>query len=748
MNARLFRNTVNILEHFARPGRAALLVGPTLLCLMAVLSTPTLAGITVGGDPYQVGPGDPSTWTSVTNAYIGWAIDQTGMLAVDGSALLSGRVSIGDNAGSSGAVTVTGFGSTWTNSSAMVVGYYGAGTLRIENGGQVSHAYSSLGDQYGSSGTTTVTGTGSAWTGGPLYVGRTGSGTLTIENGGQVSTSGTIYVYYSSIIGHDQYSTGTATITGAGSSWVNSAGLVVGYGGPGTLVISNGGQVTNGGGVVVGYQASGTATVSGAGSIWNAANGITVGRSGPGTLVVENGGQVSSSSGIVGSKVWTSGTATVTGKGSIWSTKSALSVGSEYGNGGGTGTLRIENGGQVRSTRTDIWAYIGNAFGQSPSSTVLVKGVGSVWDNQCPLAVRNGTLRIEDGGQVTNMDAAVGFSSGSAQITVTGDGSTWTNRGGLTVGRPEGNGTLLVADGGTVSSIWTEIGYWTGSSTVTVTGAGSSLGSAFLRLGCYGTGTLTIADGGKVTAQNPSIGYTSCVNLHVSGSDMLVLGDAGTVGGLTNNGKINLYADAFLSPGTYKPIAEFAGRSMTWTGSGSTNAFGGTWDSDAKTFTVAAATTMGVGTLGAVQDGERLVITPPGSSKKVGASFGDVPDGTTFSAALMTGNELGGLTLALADQGSVLSAWNFDTNLTGGEVRLSFDIGLGATDLRVWHYDHNDALWTPFDAKDLTYLDGVVSFTVDGFSGYGVTGNGIPEPATLSLLALGGLAVLRRRTRR
>ena len=61
-------------------------------------------------------------------------------------------------------VTVSGTGSTWTNSSALYVGYSGSGTLNITDGGAVSSTYGYIGYNSGSTGAVTVDGTGSTWT--------------------------------------------------------------------------------------------------------------------------------------------------------------------------------------------------------------------------------------------------------------------------------------------------------------------------------------------------------------------------------------------------------------------------------------------------------------------------------------------------------------------------------------------------------------------------------------------------------
>ncbi|WP_163497576.1 hypothetical protein, partial [Escherichia coli] len=71
--------------------------------------------------------------------------------------------------------------------------------------------------------------------GGDLVVGASGTGTLIISNGGQVSNA-------DAYIGDQAGSTGTVIVSGrdlAGnaSTWTNGSMLYVGYGGAGTLLI-------------------------------------------------------------------------------------------------------------------------------------------------------------------------------------------------------------------------------------------------------------------------------------------------------------------------------------------------------------------------------------------------------------------------------------------------------------------------------------------------------------------------------
>ncbi len=167
-------------------------------------------------------------------------------------------------------------------------GCRGQGSLTVADGLAVRSTEGYLGYHPGSSGMATINGTGSAWNNSSdLYVGYYGTGTLNIENGGAVSSAGHAY------LGYDMGSTGTATITGIGSTWTTSSDLVVGYDGSGTLNIDNGGAVYSNGGVFGVGGTSGTATVSGADSTWaNSSYLVLGGDNGSGTLNIHNGGAV------------------------------------------------------------------------------------------------------------------------------------------------------------------------------------------------------------------------------------------------------------------------------------------------------------------------------------------------------------------------------------------------------------------------------------------------------------------------
>tara|TARA_R110001599_G_scaffold64023_3_gene178706 strand:- start:294611 stop:296890 length:2280 start_codon:yes stop_codon:yes gene_type:complete len=131
-----------------------------------------------------------------------------------------------------GTLTLSGL-SNLGNGSATANG----GTLQISDGGSLKNAVSRIGYAPSKVGTVTVTGAGSSWTNTNFYVGSNGTGTLNIENGGLVS-SGDGYIAYGSV------SLGKVTVNGAGSSWKISSDLEVGKGGDGTLIVENGGSVS------------------------------------------------------------------------------------------------------------------------------------------------------------------------------------------------------------------------------------------------------------------------------------------------------------------------------------------------------------------------------------------------------------------------------------------------------------------------------------------------------------------------
>jgi T5SS/PEP-CTERM-associated repeat protein len=197
------------------------------------------------GDVSVTGAG--STWTNSGAIRVGH--EGAGELTTDaGGSVTTSSVFIAFLDDSDGEVTVTGAGSTLTSDLQINVGGLGTGHLTISDGGHVTSGFSgSVGANPGSTGTALVTGTGSAWNiDDDLTVGFFGTGTLNVQNSASVSSA-------SGFLGRIAGSTGTVTVSGfstPGSTWEISGRLsIAGHaptgaaGGTGTLNISSGGTV-------------------------------------------------------------------------------------------------------------------------------------------------------------------------------------------------------------------------------------------------------------------------------------------------------------------------------------------------------------------------------------------------------------------------------------------------------------------------------------------------------------------------
>ena len=553
--------------------------------------------LTVGSAGTVTLDGGTITTTSFQNTAYGTFSHHDGTFTVSGGTFAPGTTYLTVNGNTPTALPhLVLDGVTVPGVYAITIGDDAQGALTI-SGGQVSSRKGYLGYLPGSTGAATVTGEGSTWTNsGTLYVGLYGAGTLTVEDGGQVS-SGLGY------LGYGSGSTGTATVTGADSKWTNSSGLIVGYYGAGTLTAEAGGQVSNTDGHLGDESGStGTATVTGADSTWTNSGDLFVGRYGAGTLTVEAGGQVSNTDGHLGDESGSTGTASVTGEGSTWTNSGDLNVG-RYG---GAGTLTVADGGLV-SAKT-LYASPSNLFGDGTiTAHGAVLDADLVFDSTHGLAQSlsfgtggtldldvdgtgglgaghrgTGTLHIADGVAVASAGGYLGYRSGSTgAATVTGEGSTWTNSGTLYVGS-SGAGTLTVEAGGQVSNSSGYLGYWLGSSgTATVTGAGSTwTNSGDLCVGYFGAGTLTVEAGGQVASSGVAIGFqgtsTGIVTVDGSGStctattgDLLVGYDGAGTLAVTGGGQVTTGHCAYVgTTASSTGGATVEGSGSTWTTTG------------------------------------------------------------------------------------------------------------------------------------------------------------------------------------
>ena len=196
--------------HLATTWMMALLVSWTYLAATVVESR---ASITATGNVIPAYPGtSPDPWNVGDELIV--ADGSNGSLTISGgSDVLSAGGTQGFSPLTSGTITVTGAGSTWTNSVDLLVGVFGNGTLNVIEGGRVENQDASAGHLGAGKGTVLVSGAGSQWISATnLVVGNFGEGEIRIEQQG-LASSGTTF------LGVSAGSEGAVTVDGEQSRW-------------------------------------------------------------------------------------------------------------------------------------------------------------------------------------------------------------------------------------------------------------------------------------------------------------------------------------------------------------------------------------------------------------------------------------------------------------------------------------------------------------------------------------------------
>ena len=361
-----------------------------VVALSVFIANTARADITWGG---EVNPANPTTLTyspeyDVSTLTVGYADPENpGWLTVAaGSTLGTGFAFIGYGTDSSGTVTITGAGSTWTALGILVAGENGPGYGRLN---VADHALVNIPDVpgYGNISIGSVSGSGNPTGGG---------GTVSITSGGTISSLGSSQ----DTIGVNV--PGVMNVDGAGSTWL-SLHPMIGWTTSGTLNITNGGSVISNGsyGVSLGRTRlcdSIVATVdgkdpSGNASTWTigGSNQLQVGNQSPATLNLSNGGTVIANTvigGMVGPQFWAQYGITVAG---------------------GSMTINFNGGvlksnGPATSTSGD-WISVQNVYGAGTEGTgvVYIKDGGGAFDTngndmRISMPLQHGGLSATDGG--------------------------------------------------------------------------------------------------------------------------------------------------------------------------------------------------------------------------------------------------------------------------------------------------------------------------------------------------------------
>lgn len=328
----------------------------------------------------------------------------------------------------------------------------------------------------------------------------------------------------------------------------------------GSLTISNGAVLNDGGGEIGSYGGSfglyigtGTVVVDGTNSTWNS-GGISVGGVLPGTtgsLTIQNGGALNSAvasrsfigSGFEYTPPQAYGSVTVEGPGSIWTMDDSGGGGLIMGN----GLLDIENGGEVLVLGGG--AGYGSISAQEPAS-IIVNGAGSrliLGDNGFTCGASGGpnipgpvTITVENGAYVSCGGASLDL---GVSAIVDGSATVWTNNGSLGL---SGNGyagtcALTIQNGAHVSEQNVDVSQ---GASLTVSGAGSDLNNetnTYNPASGYGS-SITVEAASSMNVQNG--GSVETYNINESAGATITVDGSGS--GIFCGGGINLPSGATL----------------------------------------------------------------------------------------------------------------------------------------------------------------------------------------------------------
>ncbi|NLE37897.1 MAG: hypothetical protein GX621_07720, partial [Pirellulaceae bacterium] len=271
-------------------------------------------------------------------------------------------------------------------------------------------------------------------------------------------------------------------------------------------VVMDGGTFNNlsaGATIRIGYVGGIGAWTQNAGTLANPNGSIVLGdQGGTGTFNL-NGGVVQTQSILAGGNA--PGSATLNFNGGVLM---ATANGTLVGNAGATPVLNavVQTGGAIIDTNgRDVAVAIplldgggGGGLTKLGGGTLTLSGTNSYGGQT---SVAQGDLVIAGGGSITNVDGRIAYETGlTAQVTVTGPASKWTNTGNLYVGGDhlgaQGTGTLTVLNGGTVDAgntltIWSTGAVYLTSGVITFQTLDNSHGGIFV----HGDGILTIEGG-------------------------------------------------------------------------------------------------------------------------------------------------------------------------------------------------------------------------------------------------------------
>jgi autotransporter-associated beta strand protein/T5SS/PEP-CTERM-associated repeat protein len=549
----------------------------------------------------------------------------TGTLNLSGGFLRSGQgysSSIGNNAGSKGAVNVSS--GTWFApiNNTLYLGSDGSGTLDM-SGGSVTFGSIVIGRNAGSSGTAAVA-SGTLASAGNLSVGQSGTGMLTMS-GGLVVVVGTL----------SQGSAGTINLNAGGT-------LQIGTGTNSGALLGGAGVLTNNGTLI--FNRSDASTYSGV-------------LSGSGAVVKQGGGNLtlSGSSSYSGGTTLTGGTITV-------GNANALGTGNLAANGGtldlqGTSvavaTLSGSSGAIITSSTAGLVTLTGSSASDSIFAGSIQKGSGTV----SLVKQGAGTLTLSGTNSYTGGTTLTAGTITVGNANALGTGNLAVNGGTLNLfGNSVAVATLSGSSGAIITSSKAAAVTLTGSSASDSTFAGTiENGSGTVSLVKQGAGTLTLSGSNSYTGDTTLTAGKLLVNGSLSNSAVTV-GNGGTLGGSgTLGGLVSVQSGGVLSPGNSPGALAVAMLDL---------------QAESRTFMEVVGSNSAAGTAGT--DYDQIRVTTENSLTYGGdlvLSFISSPlfdNGTMFSLFYFTGTAGGGFnSVTTAAGSSSYSGMTFQHNANG-----------------------------------------------------------------------------------
>ncbi|MBI5426333.1 MAG: autotransporter-associated beta strand repeat-containing protein [Opitutae bacterium] len=411
----------------------------------AVTNTYGYIGYAANGTVNVDGAG--STWTNLNELRLGNYYSSIGQLNLTGGATASADLTVFGTASSNsqGKISIDGPGSSFTTG-YFYLGESGSGSLSVTGGGTfattVTWTSNHVGHNAGSSGAITVSGTGSTFTNASdLFLGSSATGTMTVADGAHASSAR--YTY----LGYQNDGTGTLTVNGTDAVYTAHDYIWNGYNGNGTLIVKDGGAINFDSGSTqrviqlgVNSGSSGTLKIGDGGAAGTIAAAIA-GGSGTGQVVFNHTGAVGGGTYIFASTIEggidvvhrgpgaTSLTGANTYTGSTTIEDGTLLANNTTGSAFGSGSVTVQAGATLGGsgfidgpTTLESGAHL--APGNSPGTLSFTNGLtlndGAVLDFQLGttsdlIRVSGGTLTgsASAGGITLNLSNAGGFTAAS-----------------------------------------------------------------------------------------------------------------------------------------------------------------------------------------------------------------------------------------------------------------------------------------------------------------------------------------------